>query len=234
MDYRRTVLLLFLLMKYLLIVLLFLLPFPGSAQGHFGMQDVEVIYKTGDLLFQDLDCGGLCDAIEKVTTGVNGKHFSHIGLVFVASKDSTFVIEAIGKDAHLTTLSDFLFRQWNNVGQIKVVHARLKKPYMKLTKGAIDFALKQVHTPYDDAFLPDNGKYYCSELIYDAFKYANNGKPFFDLSPMTYKDPETGVSFPAWVDYFKALGIPIPEGQPGCNPGGLSRSNKIDLITSFY
>ena len=39
-------------------------------------------FRTGDLLFQDIDCGGLCDAIEKVTAGVKGYHFSHVGLVY--------------------------------------------------------------------------------------------------------------------------------------------------------
>ncbi|MHC4724324.1 MAG: hypothetical protein ACYS9V_08765 [Planctomycetota bacterium] len=37
--------------------------------------------KEGDLLFQDLDCGPLCDAIEKVTTGYQGSNFSHVGIL---------------------------------------------------------------------------------------------------------------------------------------------------------
>ena len=41
--------------------------------------------KTGDLLFQNLDCGSLCDAIETVTEGYNAQKFSHIGLAYSTS-----------------------------------------------------------------------------------------------------------------------------------------------------
>ena len=43
----------------------------------------EFAFKSGYLLFQDLDCGELCDAIKWVTKGVNGKEFSHLGLVYI-------------------------------------------------------------------------------------------------------------------------------------------------------
>jgi hypothetical protein len=51
---------------------------------------------------------------------------------------------------------------------------------------------------------------------------------------MTFKDPSTGKTFPAWVDYYSELHTAIPEGQPGCNPGGISSSDKIEILKSFY
>ena len=63
--------------------------------------------QNGDLLFQDMDCGPICNAIEEVTEGFDGHDFSHIGLVTI-QKDSIFIIEAIGKDVHLTPLATFL------------------------------------------------------------------------------------------------------------------------------
>jgi len=83
--------------------------------------------------------------------------------------------------------------------------------------------------PYDDEYVYNNGAYYCSELIYDAFMFANNGTPFFRLFPMTYKQPGTNDYFPAWVEYYKQICKPIPEGQPGCNPGGISVSDTIEI-----
>ena len=47
---------------------------------------------------------------------------------------------------------------------------------------------------------------------------------------MTFKDPETKEFFHAWIDYYKALNKPIPEGQPGINPGLISLSPKISII----
>ncbi len=191
-------------------------------------------FKSGDLIFQDLDCGGLCDAIEAVTPGVGGKHFSHVGLVYVEHDTIVSVIEAIGKDVHLTPIQSFLNRQLDEKGNAKIVVGRLEKQYRYFNKGAIAFALKQLGTPYDDAFMYDNGSYYCSELIYDAYKHSYSNHPFFELSPMTFNDPATGQLFPAWADYYKGIGKPVPEGMPGCNPGSIANSDKIQIIYYNY
>jgi len=138
--------------------------------------------------------------------------------------DSVLIIEAIGKDVHLSPLKDFLARS-------KSPHytGRLKSAYQKDIPAAISFAMKQMGVKYDSRFLYNNGMYYCSELIYDAFKYANNGKAFFKLYPMTYKEPGSGEYFPVWKAYFEQLNMEVPEGKPGCNPGGISLSDKIDM-----
>jgi len=177
--------------------------------------------QDGDLLFQNIDCGPLCDAIEKVTTGYKGNNFSHIGLVYKRN-DSVYVIEAISKDVHLTPIADFAARS-----QHPMYVAALKPAYKKLNKQALQYALQQQGVPYDNVFLYNNGKYYCSELIYDAYKRANGGKPFFKLEPMTFKQPGTSQYFDAWISYYKELNADIPQGQPGINPGGISRSDKI-------
>ncbi len=177
--------------------------------------------QSGDLLFQNIDCGPLCDAIEKVTTGYRGNDFSHIGLVYKRN-DSVYVIEAIGKDVHLTYISNFSART-----QHPIYVAALKPAYRKLNKKALRYALQQQGVPYDDVFLYNNGKYYCSELIYDAYKKANGNKPFFILEPMTFKQPGTLQYFDAWIKYYDELKATIPEGKPGINPGGISRSDRI-------
>lgn len=182
-------------------------------------------YQTGDLLFQNLDCGELCDAIEKVTMGYQNQSFSHIGLIYI-EHDSVFVIEAIGKDVHLSTIQEFLDRSKH-----PIVQARLKSDYQRLIPKAIEFSLAQKGVLYDEPFIYNNGKYYCSELIYDAFLNANNRQPFFTLEPMTFKLPGTDLFFPVWKSYYEQLGLPIPEGYPGINPGGISRSEKLNIIT---
>ena len=187
----------------------------------------------GDLLFQDLNCGELCDAIAKVTNGINGKDFSHIGLLYYKN-DSAFVIEAIGNDVHLTFLNSFMDRSKDKNKNPKIVVGRLKSEFQKLNTSALRFALSQIGTAYDNAFIYNNQKYYCSELIYDAYKYANNDNPFFNLEPMTFKEPITGRTFAAWEKYYRALKIQIPEGKLGCNPAGISRSEKIQIVKSFY
>ena len=179
--------------------------------------------RVGDLLFQDLDCGPLCDAIEAVTEGAEGRDFSHCAMV-VQVGDSLKVVEAIGTEVSITSLADFKLRS------NKIWAARLKPKFQHLIPRAAKFAQAQIGKPYDEVFLLNNDRYYCSELIYESFKAANYGKAVFELSPMTFKQPKTAKFFPAWVDYYKPLKCPIPEGKLGLNPGSISRSNSLVSI----
>jgi len=180
--------------------------------------------EEGDFLFLDLDCGGLCDAIEAVTEGANGQDFSHLGIVHLKN-DSVFVLEAMGNSVRLTPLPRFL-----SYTEKPPIQARLKPEFRKLIPAAMKFGLSQIGKPYDDAFLPDNGRYYCSELIYDAFQEANQKQPLFRLEPMTFRRPGSPDFFPVWTDYYAKLGIPVPEAVPGCNPGGISRSEYLEIL----
>jgi hypothetical protein len=178
--------------------------------------------QAGDLLFQS-GSGGLSSAIREVTTGANGRGFSHVGMVAPDSSGRLWVVEAAGKGVQLTPIDSFMQR-----GGIAAV-GRVKDAYRTLIPDAVAFAVRQAGTPYDSEYLYGNGKYYCSELVYDAFLFANGGAPFFALTPMTFKIPSTGEFSEGWVAHYKKLNMPVPEGEPGCNPGGLSRSEKIAL-----
>lgn len=180
--------------------------------------------RDGDIIFQDMDCGPMCDAIEAVTVGYGGLDFSHMGMVYLRN-DSVFIIESIGPGVLLTPLDKFISRT-------RKPHwvARLKPRFRHLVPQAVGYALLSLGMPYDDEFLYANGKYYCSELIYDAFKHANRGRPFFKLFPMTYKEPGTDAFYTVWQQHFNDLGMAVPEGLPGCNPGGMSRSAKMKIL----
>jgi hypothetical protein len=110
---------------------------------------------------------------------------------------------------------------------------RLKPEFKTEIGPAINRMLALLGKPYDFAFDIDNDCYYCSELLYKGF-LDNTGKPIFKLEPMTFNDPDTKAIFPIWDDYFKKLGIPVPEGKPGLNPGSISRSEKIEIVYTYY
>jgi len=191
---------------------------------------VDFELKEGDLLFQDLDCGPFCDAIEKVTRGYNGANFSHIGIIAKDSTKNFIVIEAQPTGVNTTTLKDFLGRSFNKNGHPKVVVGRLKQKYRNLIPSAIGKAYSLIGKPYDKVFDINNDAYYCSELIYEIFLFANNGEPIFRLQPMTFKDPFTDNTFPAWQEYFSELDVSIPESKPGINPGSISCSPVINIV----
>ncbi len=188
------------------------------------------LLKEGDLLFQDLDCGALCDAIESVTFGIDSAHFSHIGIVSKIKNDNVTVLEAMGDKVREVSLDDFLYRYKDRYGRPKVVVGRLKDD--KLVKNALSILKKYIGKPYDDVFDINNDNYYCSELVYFAFK-DNAGKNLFTLMPMSYKNSATGEYFESWIEYFNKLNTSIPQGKPGINPGGISRSDKINILYKF-
>src|SRR5690554_1209887 len=179
--------------------------------------------KNGDLLFINVNCGAMCAAINAVTSGFQGNDINHVGMVYSNNNNDFFVYEAISKGVVKTPLNEFLKR--TNI----IYKASLKEPYQHLIPLAAKFCEEQLGVPYDADFLYDNGKYYCSELLYDAFLYANKDEAFFQLLPMTYKEPDSDEFFPVWTDHFKKQGIEIPEGLPGCNPGGMSLDEKVEM-----
>lgn len=185
--------------------------------------------QEGDLLFQNLNCGKICDAIEAVTSGVKGKDFSHCAIV-VNINDTLKVVEAIGDKVQINSLNTFFERSADTATIINVSIARVKHQFEPMINKAVNFCKKQESMPYDDEFLLENGKWYCSELLFQAFKEANNQKDFFELEPMTFKDPKTKTFFPAWVEYYKQFNIEIPEGKLGINPGLISISDKLKII----
>lgn len=180
-------------------------------------------FKEGDLIFQNLKCGPLCDAINEVTYGYEGLNFNHIGMV-IEHEGSLQVIEATWPEVCITPMKQFLSKTTE-----PAYLGRLISKHEKLIPQAKTFALEQLGVPYDENYLYANGKYYCSELIYDAFKSANKNKEFFRMYPMTYRSKYTGEYFPVWVQYFEKLDQIIPEGSPGCNPAGISWSKNITL-----
>lgn len=184
--------------------------------------------KQGDVLFISLSCGPMCDAIDAVTSGYNNIDFNHMGLVTIDAQQQFFVYEAIGKAVVKTPLNKFLAYT-----KKPIYKGRLRQQYRKLIPEAIAFCESQLGVPYDNDFIYNNGKYYCSELLYDAFLQANGNTPFFQLFPMTYKEPGSAHFFPVWVNHFEQQGIPVPEGQLGCNPGGMSLDKKIKVKRFF-
>ena len=188
--------------------------------------------QNGDLLFQDSDCGEFCDAIEKVTEGYQGANLSHIGMV-ILSKDGPQVIEATTKGVVITDLKTFLSRSNDKNGDSKVIVGRVNETHSELIPDAVQYAQYLLGKKYDHVFDIKNDTYYCSELVYEAFKYANGGEELFQLYPMTFIDPETNETFGIWSNYYSELGKSIPEGKPGLNPGGISKSDEIEIIHIF-
>ncbi len=198
----------------------------SNTPGSFPLQ-------VGDLLFQDLDCGPLCEAIEAVTEGVAGAALSHVAMVSRVEGGEVWVIEAYADGVVEIPAGPLLARSRDADGKPKVLVGRLRPDLRGLVPEALRAARSRLGSPYDEAFLMGNGAYYCSELLYDAFREANGGRPVFELRPMTFREPGAERTLPVWQEYFAKRGEPVPEGEPGLNPGGMSTSTAITIVHAF-
>lgn len=187
-------------------------------------QHQQIAVEVGDLIFIDTDCGPLCDAINAVTDSYKDLPMSHVGFK-VVHEGKPLIVHAGSKGVVMEPLSNILQK-----AKGEIVIARIKDEYQPLLEGAMAFAKSKVGLPYDHTFTPDNEEYYCSELIYEAFKSANGGKSFFKLNPMTFINPQTKSTDTNWVNYFNQHQATIPEGVLGCNPGEMSLSDKLDIV----
>ncbi len=205
----------------------------GAAQQVIPLvREGEWMPQAGDLLFQDLDGSPLADAIEAVTEGCGGAKLTHVGLAAFDPAGKPAVLEAISRGVVETPLSEFLARSRDNENRPKVLVGRIEPRYRHLIPSALAAARRRLGRPYDDVFDFDNDADYCSELVYFAFREA--GAPaLFQVDPMTFREFPTGPFMLVWIEYFEKLGVPIPEGRPGLNPGSMSRSRHIRIVAAY-
>ncbi len=202
-------------MRFSSLLLLFLLASVGAKS------QVAALLQDGDILFQKLPCGSLCDAIIATTPCAEGRRFNHCGVVrIVAGKP--FVIEAIGSAVQQTPLQKFLARDSSAVVSAGRPHWNSKEEGKAAAAQAATFTGR----PYDDAFLPGDSALYCSELVWEVSKRGN--ERLFRQEPMTFK--AGGNTHPGWVSYYKDLGVAPPEGVLGINPCGLAASPELHFF----
>ncbi|WP_321332237.1 YiiX/YebB-like N1pC/P60 family cysteine hydrolase [uncultured Bacteroides sp.] len=210
-------------MKLLLIVLISL-SYPSV--DNFKLQN-------GDLIFQESCSGDISNAIKDVTSSTDKYNFTHVGMVYIKENDSIYVIEATQPEVKITPLSKFLYPADEKECYPQSVVGRLKEKYRHCIPQAIKEGMSLIGKKYDYGYNLNNDKYYCSELIYHILLKANNGNPIFHLNKMTFKSKGTKKFLPEWVNYFKELNTPIPEGKPGINPGAMSKADVIDIIHHY-
>ena len=161
----------------------------------------------GDLLFY-ADTSGMGAAV-KASTG----HYTHVAMVAKCEDNQVWIIDASRRYG-------VSMRPLAEDGDLHPDVYGLTIPYD--TAAVLIRAMQLLGLPYDDAFLPDNRAFYCSELIYECYLDAS-GKHLFEAHPMNWRAAD-GSMPQYWVDHFRALNVPIPEGVLGTNPTDLARS----------
>lgn len=177
------------------------------------------VLREGDILFQKLPCGSLCDAIIETTPCSDAYAFNHCG-IFRYTDGKPVVVEAIAGKVRETPL--MFFTQRDTATKLSV--GRLADSSVAMS--AAYTSRKYLGRPYDDAFIPGDSALYCSELVWES--YQSPGGPVFQLEPMTFRSG--GRTHPGWVEYYMKLGVAIPEGEPGINPCGIAGSEAVRML----
>lgn len=180
--------------------------------------------RDGDLLFVAADDQGLSSAINRVTqTGLN-TNFEHVAIIRI-SADTVWVLDAAPKGG----TRKILLREFMDERGSAVYRYRLKDEYGGSIKEGWSVAEAMLGKPYNFSYLWNDTSHYCAEFIYRMFEKD----ALFELNPMTFIDPATGEFDKTWIAHYRKLGIPIPEGEPGCNPNGLAASDKLEFLGLF-
>lgn len=189
--------------------------------------------RPGDLLFQVNEPSAMTNAIVDATARGDALGFSHVA-IYCEEQGEGRVLEASGEGGvRSVPLEEFLRSSARIGGRPGVVVKRVKEEGEKFPVGqAIERAKSHIGEPYDYSYLPDNGKMYCSELVYVSYLRAD-GTPLFTAQPMNFRNADGEL--PAfWTELFERLGEPVPEGVPGTNPGDMAAEPVLEEVGRYF
>ena len=174
--------------------------------------------RPGDLLFFSEE-GAMGNAI-KASTG----QYTHVAMVeSLGQRDTVWIIDATQKRG--VSRRPYIFRLNSHPD---VYRPNPGSPFY--ADDAIRRARSFIGQPYDNAFLPDNGALYCSELIYECYRHFADGEThLFKAKPMNWRDKD-GRLPKYWKKHFKKLKMEVPEGVPGTNPTDMSKSPLLHKV----
>jgi len=186
--------------------------------------------QTGDLLFTVGKQSEMTGAIT-AATGANGAlNFSHVGIA-VSAERADSVLEATSEGGvRMVPLSEFLAGAARIGEAPAVVVMRLRDTTG--TAAAIERGRSCLGLPYDYSYYPDNGKFYCSELVWECYR-NRDGSHRFEARPMNFRAAD-GTMPAFWSELFERLGEPIPEGVPGTNPNDMARDRQLEEVHRYF
>lgn len=187
----------------------------------------------GDLLFNVTSPArdGLAHAIVDVTEGIDDLQVSHVAIV-CKRRGRMYALEASGEHGVWLNPIESYFANADRSAEGKplVLHGRVRNA--KGVKASVRKALRLIGKPYDDLYLPGDSAVYCSELVQMCY-VDGKGREVFPLVPMSFHD-KTGAVTSFWKEHYAKRGMEVPEGWPGSNPGGISRSKEVMIINRFF
>ena len=191
----------------------------------------EYVPCKGDLLFVvGEETSEFSEAITKSTAHHEVLKYDHVAIVDVVG-DSACVVEASSRGGVVVTpWSEFMESAKMTDDRVGVVIKRVNVAVD--VDAAVKAARAHLGEEYDWSFRPDNGKMYCSELVYESY-LDNKGQHLFDANPMSFRDAEGNLP-QFWIDLYSRLGEEVPEGVDGTNPTEMSQSPILTEVARLF
>ena len=186
--------------------------------GEIRLQDLQ----NGDLIFVGAENSAFSEAISNATKK-DSANFTHTAIVEVEPQ-GVFIIEASADKGGVvrTAWQDFAKHNENRL----LVLMRLKNAHQIDISAAIKRAKGYLGQPYDFYFYPNNGKMYCTELVWEAF-LDGRGMRIFEAKPMNFYAAD-GTLPPYFKELFEQrLKVSVPQGILGTNPNDMSKSKAL-------
>lgn len=188
--------------------------------------------RHGDLLFNVTDTTTASEFAKSIvgsTRGIDKMKVSHVAIV--CQEDSgTFVLEATARHGvWMTPLKNYFeAADKDEKGNPMVLVGHIKNQDADLIT-SVQNAKAFLGLKYDFTFDPSDDEMYCSELVQKSY-VTTDGKLLFPTIPMSFHD-EDGKILPYWINYYLKRNLDVPEGEPGSNPGQLSRDKNVEILS---
>jgi len=190
----------------------------------------QYVPQEGDLLFQVAAPSDFSNAITDATAQKDSIKISHVAIVAV-NGGKPYVIDASSeKGVARKDWNEFISAAPSINGKAGVIVKRVNIDFP--VEDAIARAKRHIGEEYDWSYYPDNGKMYCSELVYECYR-QEDGMPLFTARPMNFRDADGNMPT-FWTELFEKSGEPIPEGVSGTNPNDMSKEPILTEVYRFF
>lgn len=188
--------------------------------------------QTGDLLFIGIPMEynietGMASAIADATGGNGELNYIHTAILERDEQGKVWVIDATLKHGVHRHPLDTLKKDFTLKDGSSPVYEVFRLKDNSRAAEYVENSKKYIGEPYDEYFTHDNGRHYCTELVYDS--YVNEDGHVFTARPMNFKNSDG--EFPVyWEQLFAILGQPIPQDQPGTNPQDMHNESVLKKV----
>lgn len=198
--------------------------FVVSANAQEKVNYHNLFLQTGDLVFVGAKKDQLSGAINRVTQRQEDVSFDHVGILEV-SNSGIYILHASPRKGSAREPLDSLVNDATAKSKQIAVY-RLSDEAQPSIPEAISTAKTLLGKPYNWSYVLNDSSLYCSDFVERAFRDA----ALFRLEPMTFIDSKTGQTDSYWAEFYRRLGIEVPEGKLGCNPNGLAASEHLRKV----